>query len=102
MKEKGKRKEEKERKKEKKRKKEKERKKETKNEVASALASDIAYYNHSFPLRVCDGYSVEKSRVYLQHTTVCANTSSVAVDTRAIQDSELLRRAEEASSFRFL
>ena len=52
-----------------------------------ALASDIAYDNHKFPLRECDGDSVEKSSNYLQHTTVCANPSSVAVDTRAIQNS---------------
>jgi hypothetical protein len=66
------------------------------------LASDIAYDYHRFPLGECDGYSVEKIRVYLQNTTVCPNTSSVAVDIRDIQDSELPRRAEEASSFRFL
>jgi hypothetical protein len=34
----------------------------------------------------------------MQHTTVRANPCSVAVDTRAIQDSELFRRVEEASS----
>jgi len=77
-----------------------ERKKGRKKEVSRALASDIAYDNHRFPLRECDGYSVEKITAYLQHTTVCTNTSSVAVDTAAIQDSELLRRAEDSSSCR--
>jgi hypothetical protein len=62
------------------------------------LASDIAYDNRKFPLRECDGDSEEKSMYYLQHTTVCANPSSGAVDTRAIQETELLRMVEEASS----
>jgi len=61
------------------------------------LASEIAYYNHKFPLRKCDVDGVEKSRGYLQHTTVCANPNTVAVDTRVIQDSELLRKVGEAS-----
>jgi len=60
-----------------------------------ALASDVTNDNHKFPLRECMGDSVEKSRNYLQHTTVCANPSSVAVDTTG---SELLRRVEDTSS----
>lgn len=61
------------------------------------LASEIAYYNHKFPLRNCDVDSVEKSRGYLQHTTICASPNTVAVDTRVGQDSELLRKVGEAS-----
>jgi hypothetical protein len=61
------------------------------------LASEIAYYNHKFPLRNCDVDSIEKSRGYLQHTIICANPNTVAVDTRVVQDSELLRKVGEAS-----
>jgi hypothetical protein len=61
------------------------------------LASDIAYDNPSFLLGDDDD-SIEKSRCCLQHTTVCADPSMVAMDTRAIQDSEILRTVEEASS----
>jgi hypothetical protein len=63
----------------------------------AVLASDIAYDNHRFPVRECDGDSVEQSRGFLQHTTTSTNPGSVTVDTRAIQDSELLRKVEEAS-----
>lgn len=43
------------------------------------LASEIAYDNHKFSLRDCDGDSIEQSRGYLQHTTVCTNLNTVAV-----------------------
>ena len=56
------------------------------------LVSDIAYDNHRFPSRECDGDSVEKSRGYLQHTTVCTNPTSATLDTRAIQDSNYSKR----------
>jgi hypothetical protein len=61
------------------------------------LASDVANNNHKFPLKECNGYSVRKSRGFRQNETICANSGTDAVDTRAIQNSELLRKVEEAS-----
>jgi hypothetical protein len=61
------------------------------------LASDITCDNHWFPVRACDGYRIELSRGCLQHTTASANPNSFTVDTRARQDSELLRKVEEAN-----
>jgi hypothetical protein len=59
------------------------------------LASDVAYDNRKLPLRNYDGDSAKKSKEYLQNMTICANQSTVAVDTTAIPDSELLRMVKK-------
>jgi hypothetical protein len=46
------------------------------------LAGDIAYDNHWFSVRECEGDRVEQSRGCLQHTTASANPSSFTADTR--------------------
>jgi hypothetical protein len=61
------------------------------------LASDIACDNHKIPLKECNGDSVKKSRGFMQNRTICANPSTHAVDTTAIQDSELLRMVKKLS-----
>jgi hypothetical protein len=61
------------------------------------LASDVACDSHRLLLKVCNDDSVKKSRDFMQNRTICANASTDAVDTRAIQNSELLRKVEEAS-----
>ena len=61
------------------------------------LASDIAYDNHRFQERECNSENIQKSRDYLQHTTANDNPSSATVDTRAIGDSEIFGKFEEAN-----
>jgi hypothetical protein len=70
---------------------------ERKDRGVGVLASGIAYNNHKIPLQECAYDSAEKSKGFMQDRVICANQCTEAVDARAMQNSELRSKVEEAS-----